>query len=107
MGEIACAVYKSKPAKVGQIINVSQGGLSFSYIDKKESPGDAFEMDIISADDSFYLDKLTFKTVIDVETTDEPSFSPITVKRQGVEFVGLTFEQHAKLEYFLRQHTTP
>ena len=105
MGEIACAVYRSKPAKVGQIINLSQGGLSFSYIDRNESSSNAFEMDIIAADNSFYLDKLTFKTIMDVETSEEPSFSPITVKRQGVQFVGLTFKQLSKLEHFLRHHT--
>jgi hypothetical protein len=105
MGEIACAVYKANPEKVGQIIDLSQGGLSFSYIDKRDACLELFGIDILSADNSFYLDNLSYKTVMDVETADEPSFSPIKVKRQGIKFTELTPDQLAKLKYFLQNHT--
>jgi len=105
MAEIACAVYKSKPAKMGQIIDMSQGGLSFDFVDDLTSDNERFFLDILSADNKFHMDKIKFKTIRETRTQDDPSLSPITMKKQGVQFVGLTFKQISRLEKFLRKHT--
>ena len=105
MGEIACAIYKSKPFKFGQIIDMSQGGLAFSYIDnrKKRDPSD--EINILSAANKFFLENILFKTVMDIDSAEEPAFSPIKLKRQRIQFVDLSSDQIKKLEYFLSNHT--
>jgi len=105
MGEIACAVYKSKPVKIGQVIDMSQGGLSFDCVDGAGSDNERFFMDILSADDKFHMSRIKFKTVRETRIKEAPSLNPITVKKQGVQFVELTFKQISKLEDFLRNHT--
>ncbi|MCK4985972.1 MAG: hypothetical protein KAS40_10660, partial [Desulfobacterales bacterium] len=73
MGEIAFAVIKSKPIKMGQIINISKDGLAFHYIDRQGASNSLFKMDILFAQDAFYLDRLLFKPIFDVEIdTDIP-----------------------------------
>ena len=105
MGEIACAVYKSNPKKLGQIIDMSQGGLAFSYIDKRERSGKSQAMDILSAGNQFYLENVLFKTIMDADAADEPAFSPIKLKRQRIQFVNLTSDQKRKLAHFLSNYT--
>ena len=105
MAEIACAIYKSKPFKFGQIIDMSQGGLAFSYIDNRGRTERSHEINILSACNKFYLESILFKTIMDVDSAEEPSFSPIKLKRQRIQFVDLSSDQIKKLEYFLSNHT--
>ena len=105
MGEIACAVYNAKPAFMGQIVDMSQGGLSFDCIDETCSCGDSLILDILSADDKFYMGRIKFKPVHELKSSDDPALSPIPMKKQGVQFVDLTFKQLSRLEKFLRNHT--
>jgi hypothetical protein len=105
MAEIACAVYKSKPFKFGQIINMSQGGLAFNYIDNRNGKDPCDEMNILSAGNKFFLENLLFKTIMDVDSVEDPSFSPFKLKHQRIQFVGLSNDQIRKLEYFLNNHT--
>ncbi|MCG6910309.1 MAG: hypothetical protein LJE94_09330 [Deltaproteobacteria bacterium] len=104
MGEIACAVYNTKPAMVGEIVDISQGGLSFDCIECDDACQTQLMLDILSAGEKFYLDRIRFKPVRDEKTDEDASFSPIPRKKQGIQFVGLTFEQLSRLENFLRNH---
>ena len=105
MAEIACAIYKSEPLKFGQIIDMSQGGLAFNYIDNRKRRNPSDEINILSAGNKFFLENLLFKTVMDVDATEEPSYSPIKLRHQRIQFVGLSSDQIRKLEYFLSNHT--
>ena len=105
MGEIACAVYNSKPAIMGQIVEMSQGGLSFDYIDQATPCEKRLKLDILSAGEKFYMGRIKFKPVHEFRAADKPSISPIRMKKQGIQFVGLTFKQLSRLERFLRNHT--
>ena len=105
MGQIACAVYRANPAKLGQIIDISQGGVAFSYIDQKDRAGNSYEMDILSAGNKFYLENVFFKTIMDVDAADESAFSPIKLKRQRIQFVNLNADQKKKLKHFISNYT--
>ena len=105
MGEIACAVYNSKPAIMGQIVDMSQGGLSFDCIDKACPGGDSLKLDILSANDKFYIGRIKFKPVHELKSSNDPALSPIRMKKHGVQFVDLSFKQLSRLEKFLRKHT--
>jgi hypothetical protein len=106
MGEIACAVYKSNPAKVGQIIDMSRGGLAFSYIADKKNFGKSVAMDILAAGNNFYLEHISFKTVMDADSADATALDPIRLKHQRIQFVDLSPDQKKKLEYFLSNCTS-
>ena len=105
MGEIACAVYNSKPAIMGQIVDMSQGGLSFDCIDEAGPCKKSLKLDILSANEKFYMGRIKFKRVHELKSEDNSSISPIQMKKQGIQFIDLTFKQLSRLEKFLRKHT--
>jgi hypothetical protein len=105
MGEIAFAVIKSKPIKMGQIINISKDGLAFHYIDRQGASNSLFKMDILFAQDAFYLDRLLFKPIFDVEIDTDIPLNSFAIRKCGVQFGELSSQQHSRLEYFIRNHT--
>lgn len=107
MGEIACAVYKSNPEKLGRIIDMSRGGLAFSYIAGNKLPEKAAAVNILCAGNGFYLDKILFKTVMDVAASEGAELDPIQMKNQRIQFVDLSPDQKKKLEYFLDHCAAP
>lgn len=107
MGEIAFAVIKSKPIKMGQIINISTDGLAFHYIDRQAGSNSLFKMDILFAKDAFYLDRLLFKPVFDIEIKTEIPLNTFVIRKCGVKFGELDQRQRSQLEYFICNHTLP
>ena len=105
MGEIAFAVIKSKPIKMGQVINISKDGLAFHYIDRQGASNSLFKMDILFAQDAFYLDRLLFKPIFDVEIATDIPLNSFTIRKCGVQFGELSSRQQSRLEYFIRNHT--
>jgi hypothetical protein len=105
MGEIAFAVIKSKPIKMGQITNISNDGLAFHYIDRQDGSNSLFKMDILYAGKAFYLDRLLFKPVFDIAVETDIPINPFTIRKCGVQFGELNNRQRSQLEYFICNHT--
>lgn len=59
----------SKNIQLGQIINVSKGGLAFEYIDSQDEYNKLFDLDILFVQGSFYLKKVAVNTVWDCQLT--------------------------------------
>jgi hypothetical protein len=106
MGEIAFAVIKSKPTKMGQIVDISRQGLAFHYIDRHGASNDLFKMDILFAQDAFYLDRMLFKPVFDFEIHTDFPLNTFKIRKCGVQFGELNSQQRSRLEYFINNHTT-
>ena len=98
------AVLGSRYGKIGRVIDMSIGGLGFSYIVGEEQGDDSHRLSILLAEDSFHLTRIAFKTVWDTETKEVP-LSTVAMRRCGVEFGDLTEYQISQLEYFLENHT--
>jgi hypothetical protein len=90
--------------KLGRIIDISTGGLSFSHMARARPSDDLFELDLFLIDTDFYLSEIPFSTVSDFKTHENP-FSSITMRRCGVQFGELNASQRAELEYFIQNHT--
>jgi len=90
--------------KAGQIIDISMGGLAFSYIADDDRSNASSELGIFLADNSFHLRHIPFETISDLKTNRVP-FSSITIRRSGVQFGELTHDQISQLEYFIQNHT--
>ena len=105
MGEIGFAVIKSKPVKMGQIININMNGLAFDYIERQGEPIRVFKLDILFAQDAFYLGKMLFKPVFDYAVDSEVPVDSFTIRRCGVQFGELTAYQKSRLEFFINNHT--
>ena len=89
---------------VGEIGDISQGGLMFRYIAGENRSHEPFKLDIVLAGDSFRLDKIPFEAASDMDMADPLSLTPTTMRRQGVQFGALTHDQKAQLGYFIRNH---
>jgi len=102
MGEIACAVYRSKPTQFGRINNINMDGLSFDYIAGREQSSQSLVLDILLADRGFYLANLTFKTICDVKVAADFSMDLIKMRRHHVRFERLAPAQIRKIQYFIQ-----
>jgi hypothetical protein len=103
--EGAIVALKPKSNILGQMIDIGMGGLSFQYIESQEPPGYSNELVILVASQRFFLDKVPFKTVSDIEIENNISFSSIQMRRCSVEFMRLSLEQAASIQDFIIKHT--
>jgi len=105
--EGAYAAISPNSNKLGQIIDISMGGLCFKYIDtlnKSEEPGKRNEESIFLSSMGYYVGDLPFQTIADYEMTDTPSFSSMKVRKRHVKFTDLTFKQLFDLDYYLKNN---
>jgi len=92
-------------SKLGQIMDISRGGLAFRYIDTGVYPDSSFELDISLSDNGFHLAEVSCKTISDSAIAKESYSSSITMRRLGVQFAELTHNQTSQLEHFIQNHT--
>ncbi len=90
--------------KVGQVVDISVGGLAFTYMADGKPPNRSFELDIFLADQAFYLQEVPFRTISDFHSDGSP-FSSVKMKRMGVQFGDLTPDQMSQLQHFIEKHT--
>lgn len=91
---------------IGQIVNISEGGLAFRYIASRPRSKDAVRLNILLTDGSFCLERLGFRTVWDVPTPQEFAYGFITYRHCGIQWEGLSAGQKADLTYFMSCYTT-
>ena len=90
--------------KIGQVTDISTGGLAFTYMADEKPPNRSFELDIFLADQAFYLQGVPFRTISDFHSDGIP-FSSVRMRRTGVQFRELTPDQKAQLEKFIQDHS--
>jgi hypothetical protein len=96
---------------VGQIIDISMGGIGFRHLGTDELPAEA-HLDIFLTGGDLYLRKVPFKKVADFEIRNvvvEKTVDPIhrsyrTMKRECVQFGELMPDQISQLEHFIQNY---
>ncbi len=107
--EGAYAAISPNSHKLGQIIDISMGGLAFKYIDTSNDETDSEnipEETIFLSSMGYYVGDLPFKTIADYEVTNAPSFSSMKVRKRHVQFTDLSFKQLFDLDYYLRNNVS-
>lgn len=107
--EGAYAAISPNSNKIGQIIDISMGGLCFKYINtenKSEEPVNRNEKSIFLSSVGYYVGDLPFQTIADYEMTDRPSFSSMKVRKRHVKFTDLTFKQLFDLDHYLKNNVS-
>lgn len=102
--EGAYAAISPHSRKLGQIIDISMGGLSFKYIDNSDGQEEKPERSIFLSSLGYYVGELPFKTIEDCEITNYPSFSSMRLKKRRVKFTELSFKQLFDLDFYLRNN---
>ena len=107
--EGAYAAISPKSNKLGQITDISMGGLAFKYIDtndKNPKRQGYSEESIFLSSMGFYVGDLTFKTISDKEVTNTASFSSMKIRQRQVQFTDLSFKQFFDLDCYLKNNVS-
>ena len=91
--------------KIGQIQNISKGGLAFRYVANREQVEGSYKVDIFATDNAFYLKNIPFKSISDVYIDFEIPFSTTSLRQCGGQFGELTRIQVSQLDYFIESYT--
>jgi len=86
---------------IGQIKNISKGGISFTCIASVKPDLRTFEIEIFTQDDKFHLREIPFKIVSELDVEDRIPSSSLQKKQINGVFLELTDDQVSQLEYFL------
>jgi hypothetical protein len=92
----------STPSRIGELLDISMGGLSFRQIDRKELPED-YESAILFGEDEFFLEDIPMKLIGDY--TEEIPFGYRQIRRVGASFGELGTGQKERLRDFIQIHS--
>ena len=93
--------------KMGRVIDISGGGLSFEYSVLSDDPNENVnaEMELFMLNGQFYVHGIRCKVVYDAILSEQASplanYKKTSKKRCGVQFTGLPEEQKKKIDDFL------
>jgi hypothetical protein len=90
---------------LGQIKDISKGGLSFCYNACGSNPTGSFEVDIFFIEKDFSLKKIPAKTVLDCKVKDKVSSSSLPMKQLSMQFGKMNPKQKLLLDFFLKKYT--
>lgn len=90
---------------MGQIVDISRGGLCFRYIVHREQAMESVATHIFVGDNGFYLEKMPYRIVEDEPLENSSSFFSLMMRQRRVQFSNLTPNQLAQLDYFLFNRT--
>jgi hypothetical protein len=91
---------------IGQLLDISESGLSLRYFLKDQNPINFSQLGIFSPDCDLAIDGIPFRVVSDTELPNGFPLDPIMFRRCGVQFGQLTSKQLSELDYFLKTNTT-
>ena len=103
--EGAFAVLRNHVNKLGQILDISRGGLSFKYIADDHLPPGPHFLDIFLTGREFHTKSVPVITISDVEIDADIPYTSLTLRRRGLQFMELTPNHVNQLEVFLQNHT--
>ncbi|MFH2064359.1 MAG: hypothetical protein ABIK15_04045 [Pseudomonadota bacterium] len=84
--------------KIGQIADISRGGLSFYYINPASIPSNfSMELGIWFQEQDLFLPDIVADTVSDIEVEYGNPFQQIPLRRRGVRFRNLSYNRNEQL----------
>jgi hypothetical protein len=99
------AVLSSDNKKLGQIKDISEGGLTFQYIENNKPAEGLVEIDIFSPTNDFYLKNIPVEIIKDTEVDNSVPFSSVPMKQFRIQFGKMTPTQLELLGYLLQHYT--
>lgn len=91
--------------KCGMITDISEGGLTFRYIDRKMWEGKSALLNIVFDGDDFHLENIPYKTVSDFFAPSDQPEKFAVIRRHGIQFGKLTHGQQERLRQFISKYT--
>jgi hypothetical protein len=103
----ALAALCADTGRVGQIHNISSGGLAFRYIadSPDATPRSAARLQLMIAGEGVWLEGIPVRWIADIDISPEASFSGIRLRQTCLQFVSLTDRQKDSLRAYIRRCT--
>ncbi|MBI9083124.1 MAG: PilZ domain-containing protein [Desulfobacterales bacterium] len=101
----AFAVLLSDTPRLGQIIDISRGGMSFRYVDDAGAISDRADLDIFLLNQPVLMKSVAVRSRCDFQIEPRKSSTSETVRRCCVEFVALGPGHSYALDELLQHHT--
>lgn len=106
--DVAFAILRTDTdEELGQVTNISMGGLAFQYFVGNRELQKADRLDLLLADNGLHISDIGFQVVDDYELVNELPFSSITKREQRVYFDNLSDDQKQSIDGFIKEHTFP
>jgi hypothetical protein len=99
------ALLKNGASKLGQIKNISKGGLAFMYINGGEKMNGSLLLDIFLSGFGFYLKDIPCNKISDIRVENKSPFSDFKMRHLGVQFSELNHDQLNLLDMFIQNYT--
>lgn len=96
-------VQQRTKTKIGQVVNISRGGMAVRYVDEGDLLMDAKEVSIMKNSD-FFLTEVPVDVVMDLRYNDDEQFSTVIERQSCMKFGDLTPEQLDRLDYLIMKH---
>lgn len=96
-------ILKDPQFRIGQIIDMSESGLGVFCVESK-MPAEKFELDILLADDDYYVDRISVNSISEIPVEMDPPQKNNIMKRYSLQFADLTSVQKSKLACFFPRH---
>ena len=100
------ALLKNGSSKLGQIKNISKGGLAFMYINDGEQINEPIEVDIFLSGYGFILKGIPCKKISDNHVNNFVPFSTFEMRQLGVQFGEVSLHHLVHLDTFIEKYTT-
>lgn len=105
-GDGCLVALQKAPIKLWLTLDISEGGLSFQYIEGAQDTRRALELDILTRDTTISIEKIPFSIVTDSEWS-HPAWKRYPLRRCGVQFTSLSEEQSELLSSLLYRYRIP
>ena len=101
----AFAAVRQKSNHLGQIKDISFGGLAFTYLANEGATNGARALDIFVTKHQLYIKDIPFQLVRDTQVEKANPFSTVCVRQQSVQFGELSEDQKSQLVHMMQYHT--
>ena len=95
--------------KVGKTIDISLGGLALEYVTFDDSILLNTQVDVFMTGHKFHLYKVPCRVIYDIEIQAPPvnshNVKTFSTKRCGIQFLQLSEQDRAQLEFFIETYT--
>ena len=98
------AYRSSDGSELGQVVDISLGGMAFDYIADMDLPKGAFYIDLRLKGEPMVISRLPSLTVSDNDTGRMAPFSNISIRRCGIEFYYPPKDKKTQLQVLIRKY---
>lgn len=100
------ALVRNGSSKLGQIKNISKGGLAFMYINDEQQMHEPSQVDIFLSGYGFILKGIACKKISDIHIENFVPFSTFEMRQLGIQFIDVNLDQSAQLDMFIEKYAT-